>query len=75
MMRYVITWRQAEERKPGKRPAVHTFEDVYWAANLAGAVEAWGRKSYINAEAVAVRLIESGRAEAARTVGERRAGA
>ena len=75
MRRYVITWRQEEERKPGKRPAVQTFEDVYWAANLAGAVEAWGRKSYINAEPVAVRLIESGRAEAARTVGERRAGA
>ena len=73
MRRYVITWRQEEERKPGKRPAVQTFEDVYWAVNLAGAVEAWGRKSYCNAEAVAVRLIESGRAEAARTVSEGRA--
>lgn len=73
MRRYVITWRQEEERKPGKRPAVHTFEDVYWASSLAGAVEAWGRKCYINAEAVAVRLVDG--ADAARTVGERRAGA
>ena len=73
MMRYVITWRQAEERKPGKRPAVHTFEDVLWASSLAGAGDAWGRKGYINAEPVAVRLIESGRAEAARTVSEGRA--
>ncbi len=73
MRRYVITWRQAEERKPGKRPAVQTFEDVYWAANLAGAVEAWGRKGYVNAEPVAVRLVDG--ADAVRTVGERRAGA
>ena len=77
--KYVFCWRcrPCVPNKPhyfaGKRPAVQTFEDVYWAANLAGAVEAWGRKSYINAEAVAVRLIESGRAEAARTVSEGRA--
>ena len=74
MKRFIVTWRQEETRKPGKRPAVHTFEDVYWASSLAGAVDAWGRKSYCNAEAVAVRLIESGRAEAARTVSEGRAG-
>lgn len=73
MRRYVITWRQAEERKPGKRPAVHTFEDVFWASSLAGAVDAWGRKCYVNAEPVAVRLVDG--ADAARTVGERRAGA
>ena len=73
MRRYLITWRQEEERKPNKRPAVHTFEDVYWASSLAGAVEAWGRKCYTNAEAVAVRLVDG--ADAARTVSERRADA
>lgn len=73
MRRFLITWRQEEERKPGKRPAVRTFDDVYWAVNLAGAVEAWSRKGYCNADAVAVRLVEDGRAEAARTVSEGRA--
>ena len=75
MRRFIITWRQEEQRKPGKRPNVQTFEDVIWAANLAGAVEAWGRNCYCNADVVAVRLAENVRAEKARTVGEGRAGA
>ncbi len=72
MRRYLVTWRQEEARKPGKRPAVHTFEDVFWASSLAGAVDAWGRKGYINAEVVAVRLVEG--AATVRRDGERRAG-
>lgn len=71
MRRYLVTWQQEEERKPGKRPAVRTFEDVMWSARLAGAVEAWGRKGFCNAEIVAVRLVENGRASA---TPERRAG-
>ena len=59
MRKYIITWRQSSERIPGKPSTVQTFEDVYIALTLPLAVGQWQAKCYVNAEIVAVQLVES----------------
>ena len=58
MKRYIIEWRQTSERIPGKPSEVRTFEDAYTALTLPLAIGQWCGECYVNAEIVAVRLVE-----------------
>ena len=59
MKKYLVTWRQERERLLGAPSEVRTFEDTYTALTLPLAVGQWQARCYVNAEIVAVRLVES----------------
>lgn len=64
MRRYRIEWLQESERIVGKPSAVTRAAETVEAPTLQAALDAWGRRCYINSDVVAVSLVEGKEAEA-----------